>query len=68
MVKDFPFLPLEKIAREAGAERVSKPALRAMKEILLEMSEKIARDAIKMADHANRVTIKREDIALANRE
>jgi histone H3/H4 len=67
MVKDFPLLPLEKIARNAGAERISMPSLRILKETLLEISEKISRDAVKMAEHANRVTIKREDVILANR-
>jgi histone H3/H4 len=67
MVKDFPFLPLEKLAREAGAERISAPALRALKEILLELTDKIARDAVKMSEHAGRVTIKRDDIILASR-
>lgn len=67
MVKDFPLLPLEKIARNAGAERISMPSLRILKETLLEISEKISRDAVKMAEHANRVTIKREDVILASR-
>ncbi len=67
MVKNFPILPLEKIARHAGAERVSTSALQELKEALLEISEKIARDAIKMAEHAGRVTVKREDIQLASR-
>ncbi len=67
MVKDFPLLPLEKIARQAGAERVSTSALQSLKEALLEISEQIARDAIKMAEHAGRITIKREDIQLASR-
>ena len=67
MVKDFPLYSLEKLARQAGAERVSTSALRALKEALLEISEQIARDSIKMAEHANRITIKREDVQLANR-
>lgn len=67
MVKDFPLLPLEKIARKAGAERVSTSALRVLKEALLEISEKISRDSVKMAEHANRVTVKREDVVLASR-
>ncbi len=67
MVKDFPLLPLEKIAREAGAERVSHSALVAMREVLLEISEQIAREAVKLSDHAKRVTIKREDIVLAGK-
>jgi len=67
MVKDFPLLPLEKIARKAGAERISIQSLRVLKEALLEISEKISRDAVKMAEHANRVTVKREDVVLASR-
>lgn len=67
MVKDFPLLPLEKIAREAGAERVSHSALITMKEILLEMSEELAHEAVKLSEHAKRVTIKREDIILASK-
>ena len=34
MVRDFPLAPLEKIAREAGAERVSISAVKALKEQL----------------------------------
>lgn len=67
MVKDFPLFPLEKIARKAGAERISIQSLRVLKEALLEISEKISRDAVKMAEHANRVTVKREDVILASR-
>ncbi len=67
MVKDFPLLPLEKIAREAGAERVSHSALIVLKEVLLEMSEELAREAVKLSEHAKRVTIKREDIVLASK-
>jgi histone H3/H4 len=67
MVKDFPLLPLEKIARKAGAERISIQSLKVLKEALLEISEKISRDAVKMAEHANRVTVKREDVILASR-
>jgi len=67
MVKDFPLLPLEKIAREAGAERVSRSALITLKEVLLEMSEELAREAVKLAEHAKRVTVKREDVILASK-
>lgn len=67
MVKDFPLLPLEKIAREAGAQRVSNSSLIALKEVLLEISEDLARKAVKLSEHARRVTIKREDIVLASR-
>lgn len=67
MVKDFPLLPLEKIAREAGAERVSRSALVTLREVLLEMSEELAREAVKLSEHAKRVTVKREDVILASK-
>ncbi len=67
MVKDFPLSPLEKLAREAGAERVSLSAVKEMKLVLLEISEKIALDAIAASRHAKRVTIKAEDIRLSAR-
>ena len=67
-MKDFPLLPLEKIARKAGAERVSSSAVKELKSILLEMVEEIGRDAIILASHARRVTVKAEDIKLAVRK
>ncbi len=67
MVKDFPLLPLEKIARESGAERVSVSALKELKLVLLEIADKIAIEAVAASHHAKRVTIKREDIKMAVR-
>lgn len=67
MVKDFPLSPFEKIAREAGAERVATSAVRELKSALLEISDKIATEAVAACTHAKRVTIKREDIAIAVR-
>jgi histone H3/H4 len=67
MVKDFPLLPLEKIAKKAGAERISSSALKEMKIVLIEMSDKIAANAVAASHHAKRVTIKREDIVMATR-
>jgi len=71
LVKDFPISPLEQIAREAGkevgADRVAASAAEELKNVLLEISDKIALDAVAACRHANRVTIKREDIILATR-
>ena len=71
MVKDFPLSPLEKIAKEAGktvgADRVSASAAEEMRNLLLEMANKISINAIAAAHHAKRVTIKRDDIVLATR-
>jgi histone H3/H4 len=66
-MKDFPLAPLEKILRKAGAERISSLALKEFKFILLEISNKIAKEAIALAHHAKRVTVKREDVKLAAR-
>jgi len=68
MVKDFPSTPLERVMRKAGAPRVSTSAVKEMMNILLEMTDKIASDAISAAKHARRVTVKREDILLVTRK
>lgn len=67
MVKDFPLSPLEKVARKAGAERISSPALEEMRTALLDISNKIATEAVAACHHAKRVTVKREDIRMATR-
>lgn len=71
MVKDFPLLPLEKILKDAGkevgADRVASSATKEMKTTLLELSDKIAVEAVAASHHAKRVTVKREDIAMAVR-
>lgn len=67
MVKPFPLSPLDRIARKAGAERISSAALKALRDALLEISDKIAVEAVSAAKHAGRVTIKKEDIKLAAR-
>lgn len=67
MVKVFPLFPLEQVARKAGAERVSREALIALRDSLIEISEKIASDSVAIARHTGRVTVKGEDIKLAVR-
>ncbi len=67
MVRSFPLSPLDRIAKNAGAERVSASATRAIREVMLETAEKIAGDSIAIARHAGRVTIKSSDIRMALR-
>jgi histone H3/H4 len=71
LVKNFPILPLEELARKAGketgADRVASSATNEMKNVLLEISDKIAQEAVAASHHAKRVTIKRADILLAVR-
>lgn len=67
MVRTFPLAPLERIAREAGAERVSVVAVKALREAVLDVAEVIASDAVAASRHAGRVTVKGSDIKIACR-
>ena len=59
---------IEKIIRKSGAERVSSEAALRLAEILEEEGLEIAREAVVLAEHAGRKTVKREDILLAVKE
>ncbi|MFB6158040.1 MAG: histone family protein [Candidatus Nanohalobium sp.] len=64
----LPNAPVERIIRNAGAERVSKDAVEELRKALEDLGEEISRDAIKMADHADRNTVKKEDVKLATQQ
>ncbi|MFX0086320.1 MAG: histone [Candidatus Hodarchaeota archaeon] len=56
---------VEKIIREAGAQRVSSDAIDRLNEVLTEYGTGIAKYAIEIARHSGRKTIKESDIRLA---
>lgn len=60
----MPLASMEKIIKEAGAERVSEDAKKELKRIIEEYAAGIAEKSIKFAEHAGRKTIKAEDIKL----
>jgi histone H3/H4 len=67
MTRVFPLAPLERIAKKAGAQRVSATAVKAMREAILDAAETIATDAVAASHHAGRVTVKAKDIKIACR-
>lgn len=63
----LPAAPFERILRKAGAQRVSTKAAVAFADIMSNVSEEIAKEAVRLSKHAKRKTIKAEDIKLANK-
>ncbi len=61
----LPNAPIERIIRKAGAERVSEGAVEELKDAVEEVGEEIARDAIEMAEHAGRKTVKASDVTMS---
>lgn len=61
----IPLAAMEKILKLSGAERVSDKSKVALKEVLEDIAEEIATDAVKFAQHAGRKTVKAGDIKLA---
>lgn len=56
---------MARILSQAGADRVSDSAAKALADIATEISMDIAAKAVKLAQHAGRKTVHENDIALA---
>jgi len=61
----LPLAAMEAIMRNAGADRVSDKAKEALKDVLEQKAEEITKNAIELAKHAGRTTLKEEDIKTA---
>lgn len=58
---------MEKLLKEYGAPRVSEDAKVALRTVLENHAKGICEQAVKVALHAGRKTIKKEDIELASK-
>ena len=59
---ELPIAPVNRLMRNAGAERVSEDASQALVDVIEEYGEKVATKAVSLAKHAGRKTVKKEDI------
>ncbi|MBS3112569.1 histone family protein [Candidatus Woesearchaeota archaeon] len=65
--KLLPLAAMEKLLKNAGAERVSESAKVALKEMIEEIGDEIGGHAVKLAQHAGRKTVKAKDVKLASK-
>jgi histone H3/H4 len=64
---ELPLAPLKRVAKNAGADRISEDAVKELREVVEEIANDLAKDAVTATKHAGRVTIKKEDIDLVTK-
>ena len=68
MAGSFANAKVEKLKRDAGAQRVSADAVAKMNEVLTEYGMKVAKYAVEIAKHGDRKTVKEQDVVLASQK
>jgi len=56
-----------RILKKSGAERISEESAIELRDVLEEIASKISKNAVDMASHAKRKTVKADDVKLAAR-
>jgi len=56
-----------RILKKSGAERVSDESANELRRIIEDIATEIAKNAVDMAKHAKRKTVKAEDVKLASK-
>ena len=62
---ELPIAPIKRIIKNMGGIRISDTAGEALAKAVEEIGEEIATKAVKLAEHAGRKTVKKEDIEFA---
>ncbi len=67
-MSELPIAPIGRIIKNAGGLRVSKDAEDTLRKVLEQCGEDISLQAVKLAKHAGRVTVKASDIEMAAKQ
>jgi histone H3/H4 len=65
--KKMPIPPASvlEVMKSAGAKRVSEDAVEYLTTLLIKIAREISKEAVKLAKHARRKTVMKEDVELA---
>ena len=64
-METLPIAPIGRILSKAGAPRATKDAKIELSEKLTDLGEEIAKEAVEIAKHSGRKTVKASDVELA---